>query len=120
MQSAREVVELYNYELWNKQRHELADELLADTVIRHEIGAVKTLTKAEAAKRVADTWSMVDRLEFVLLHVVADDELVSIVYECVATAGGETTVTSSIEVYRVVDGRIRDVWNVATTPGRWQ
>lgn len=120
MRTPREVIEVYNYELWNKQRLHLADELLGDTLIRHEVGAVKTLTKAEATQRVTDTWSLVDNLEFVLLQLVADDELVSIVYECRVSRDGKQSVTSSIEVFRVVDGRICEVWNVPYVPGGWQ
>lgn len=38
MRTAREVVELYNLELWNNRRYDLADEIIADTMIRHEVG----------------------------------------------------------------------------------
>ena len=36
--SAREVVELYNLVVWNKRDFELAEELMGETVIRHEVG----------------------------------------------------------------------------------
>jgi predicted SnoaL-like aldol condensation-catalyzing enzyme len=121
MRSPREVVELYNHELWNKRRYELAEELIAETVVRHEVGAVRTLTFDQARQRVVDTWNKVRHLEFTLLKVIADEELVSIVYECHTTPmQGRETVTSSIEVYRVVDGRICEVWNVAYAPGSWR
>ena len=44
----REVVLAYNLELCNKQRYELADEIIADQVIRLRIGSVKTLTRKES------------------------------------------------------------------------
>ena len=36
--TAREVVELYNLVVWNERNIDLAEELLADSVIRHEVG----------------------------------------------------------------------------------
>ncbi|MCM3882157.1 nuclear transport factor 2 family protein [Frankia sp. R82] len=122
MRSPREVVELYNYELWNNQRYELAAELIGETVVRHEIGGVRTISHAEAVARVVDTWAMVKHLTFVLLQVIADGDRVCIVYECHAerAAGEPVSVTSSMEIFRVVDGRIREVWNMAYTKGRWQ
>ena len=122
MKTAREVVELYNYELWNKQRYELADELISETWLRHEIGSVTTLTRAEAKQRVIDRWSIADRLEFRLLHTITEGELVTIIYEAhvMPKGGGDEIVASSIEVYRVVDGQICEVWNPARTLGSWQ
>lgn len=119
MRTPREVVEAYNYELWNRQRLELADELLAETVVRHEIGGVKTLTRAEAAARVPNTWSGVEHLEFVLIQIAAEAELVTIVYECRVVSRGEKSVMSSMEMFRVVDGQICEVWNVGYAPGSW-
>ena len=121
MRTPREVVELYNNALWNEQRHELAGELIGESIVRHGIGEVRTLTHAEACQRVVDTWASVQRLEFVLVQVFAEGELVSVVYEChVTPKDGPENVTSSMEVFRVVEGRIREVWNAAYTPGRWQ
>jgi predicted SnoaL-like aldol condensation-catalyzing enzyme len=115
------VVELYNYELWNNRRFELADELLGDTVIRHGIGETATLTHEQAVSRVTDTCAHVDRLEFQLLHIVAEGEFVAIVYEAHAQlAGQEPIVTSSMEMYRVIEGRICEVWNPQKSPGAWQ
>ena len=118
--SPREVIELYNYELWNKKRFELADELIGDTVVRHDIGSSHTLTHEEACQRVFDSWARVDGMEFVLHQVVAEGERVCIVYECVITRGDQQFSTSSIEIYRVVDGRICEVWNAAHTAGSWE
>ena len=36
--SAREVVELYNLVVWNERDFALAEELMGDTVVRHEKG----------------------------------------------------------------------------------
>ena len=81
--TAREVVELYNLVVWNKRDYALAEELLGDTVIRHEVGEAKTLTHEEAVNRIVDMWEVSEELRFDLNLVVAgdDQEHVAIVYE---------------------------------------
>jgi predicted SnoaL-like aldol condensation-catalyzing enzyme len=121
--TAREVVELYNFVVWNERDFALADELMGATVIRHDVGEVKTLTHEEAVQRVVETWELFDKLRFDLNLVVSgeDGEHVAIVYESPMTTkdGSETTI-SSMEVFRVVDGRITEVWNCGYKQGIWQ
>jgi predicted SnoaL-like aldol condensation-catalyzing enzyme len=121
--TAREVVELYNLVVWNERNFALADELMGDTVIRHDVGEVHTLTHEEAVKRIVDTCEMFDEIRFDLnLVVVGDDgEYVAIVYESPMTLknGAETTI-SSMEIFRVVDGRITEVWNCGYKQGVWR
>lgn len=120
--SAREVVELYNLVVWNECNLELAGELLADNVIRHEVGATHTLTNAQAVQRVADVWRLFDSLDFALRVVIAgqDGEHVAIVYDSTMTTGdGQQTNVASIEVFRVVAGRITEVWNCGYQQGVW-
>lgn len=122
MRTAREVVELYNLELWNNARFELADEIIAETMVRHEVGDSRILTRAEARKRVEDTWAMFERLHFALNAVIADDdnEHVAIVYDSTLTNKDGTEVKiASIEVFKVVDGQITDVWNCGYGQGVW-
>jgi predicted SnoaL-like aldol condensation-catalyzing enzyme len=120
--TAREVVELYNLVVWNECNIDLAGELLADNVIRHEVGEAHTLTHAQAVQRVADMWRLVDSLRFDLNIVVAgdDDEHVAIVYDStMTTKDGTETNIASIEVFRVVDGKITEVWNCGYKQGVW-
>ena len=120
--TAREVVELYNLVVWNECNIELAEELLGDNVIRHEVGAARTLTHAEAVARVTDMWQQVESLHFALNAVIADDdgEHVAIVYDStITTADGTKTHIASIEVFRVVAGRITEVWNCGYHQGVW-
>ncbi|HYB82632.1 MAG TPA: nuclear transport factor 2 family protein [Mycobacterium sp.] len=120
--TAREVVELYNLVVWNECNIELAGELFAETVIRHEVGEAHTLTREQAVNRVKDTWAMFDKLHFDLNIVIAgeDGEHVAIVYDSSITAkdGTETNV-ASIEVFRVVAGKITEVWNCGYRQGVW-
>jgi predicted SnoaL-like aldol condensation-catalyzing enzyme len=122
MRTAREVVELYNLVVWNECDLALAEELFADNVIRHEVGEAHTLTREQAVNRVKDIWAMFDKLRFDLNIVIAGDdgEHVAIVYDStMTTKDGTETSVASIEVFRVVDGRITEVWNCGYKQGVW-
>jgi predicted SnoaL-like aldol condensation-catalyzing enzyme len=121
--TAREVVQLYNLVVWNERNFELADELMGDNVIRHEVGEATTLTHEQAVQRIVDNWSMFDKLRFDLKLVVAGDdgEHVAIVYQSpMELKDGTKTDVGSMEVFRVVDGRITEVWNCGYKQGVWQ
>ena len=120
--SAREVVELYNLVVWNERNFDLAEELMGDSVIRHDVGESHTLTHEQAVARIVDHWEMFETIRFDLNLVVAGDdgEHVAIVYQSPMTLkdGTETTI-SSMEIFRVVDGRIVEVWNCGYKQGVW-
>ena len=69
-----------------------------------------------------DHWAMFDDIRFDLNIVIAGDdgEHVAIVYQSPMRLkdGNETTV-GSMEVFRVVDGRITEVWNCGYKQGVW-
>ncbi|WP_454789294.1 nuclear transport factor 2 family protein [Mycolicibacterium lutetiense] len=122
MRTAREVVEQYNWVVWNEKDFALADELLGDTVTRHDVGEVKVLTHEEAVNRVIDHWAMFETIRFDLNLIVAGDdgEHVAIVYESPMTSiDGNTLTIGSMEIFRVVDGRITEVWNCGYKQGVW-
>jgi predicted SnoaL-like aldol condensation-catalyzing enzyme len=117
------VVELYNLVVWNQRDFALADELMGDSVVRHEVGEAQTLTHDQAVQRIIDTWAMFDKLWFDLNLVVQGDdgEHVAIVYQSPMTLkdGTETTI-GSMEIFRVVDGRVIEVWNCGYKQGVWR
>ena len=121
--TAREVVELYNLVVWNERNFDLAEELMGETVIRYEVGEAQTLSHEQAVQRIVDTWAMFDKLRFDLNLVVAGDdgEHVAIVYQSpMELKDGTTTSVGSMEIFRVVDGRIVEVWNCGYKQGVWQ
>ena len=121
--TAREVVELYNLVVWNERNFDLADELMGDTVIRHEVGEAQTLSHEQAVQRVVDNWAMFDNLRFDLnLFFACDDgEHVAIVYQSpMELKDGTKTSVGSMEIFRVVEGRITEVWNCGYKQGVWQ
>lgn len=120
--SAREVVELYNLVVWNKRDFALAEELMGDTVIRHEVGEATTLSHEQAVRRIVDHWDMFESIRFDLHLVVAGDdgEHVAIVYQSpMKLKDGTKTDVGSMEIFRVVDGRITEVWNCGYKQGVW-
>lgn len=122
MRSAREVVELYNLVVWNERNVALAEELLGDNVIRHDVGESTTLTHAEAVSRVVDHLAMFESIRFDLNLVVAGDdgEHVAIVYQSpMKLKDGTETTVGSMEIFRVRDGRITEVWNCGYKQGVW-
>lgn len=122
MKSAREVVEQYNLVVWNQRDFALAEELMGDTVIRHEVGEATVLSHDDAVKRIVDHWEMFEELRFDLNLVVAGDdgEHVAIVYQSPMKLKDGTQVdVGSMEIFRVVDGRIVEVWNCGYKLGVW-
>ncbi|MBB3601907.1 putative SnoaL-like aldol condensation-catalyzing enzyme [Mycolicibacterium sp. BK556] len=120
--TAREVVELYNLVVWNTRDVALAEELLGDSVIRHEVGEAVVLTHDEAVKRVVDHLEMFQEIRFDLNLVVAGDDgvHVAIVYQSPMTLNDGTKVdVGSMEIFRVIDGRITEVWNCGYKQGVW-
>jgi hypothetical protein len=120
--TAREVVELYNLVVWNERDFALADELIGDSVTRHEVGEAALLTHEEAVNRITDHWAMFKTIRFDLNLVVAgdDSEHVAIVYQSSMTLKDDTNVdVGSMEIFRVVAGKITEVWNCGYKQGVW-
>lgn len=120
--TAREVVELYNLVVWNTRDLDLAEELLGDTVTRHEVGEAVVLTHVQAVQRIVDHLAMFDDIRFDLNLVVAGDdgEHVAVVYQSPMTLTDGTEISiGSIEIFRVLDGRITEVWNCGYKQGVW-
>jgi ketosteroid isomerase-like protein len=122
MTSAQETVERYTYEVWNRGDLDLAGSLFADIVVRHDIGSRTEIARADNIQRIRDLRASVSALEFVLRVVIpgSDGQHVVTVWECHITAiDGENQIVSGIEVFRVIDGRITEVFNTPQTPGQW-
>jgi len=120
--TAREVVELYNLVVWNERDFALAEELIGDTVTRHEVGEATLLTHEEAVNRIIDHWAMFEAIRFDLNLVVAGDdgEHVAIVYQSPMTLkDGANVDVGSMEIFRVVAGKITEVWNCGYKQGVW-
>lgn len=120
--TAREVVELYNLAVWNERDFALAEELMGHNVIRHEVGEAVVLSHEQAVNRIVEHWELFESIRFDLNLVVAGDdgEHVAIVYQSPMKLKDGTEVDiGSMEIFRVVDGRITEVWNCGYKQGIW-
>lgn len=108
----RTVVERYNYELWNDKNFAVAEDILGEEIVRNTPGGRVVQTRHQAVQRVHDLWSTVETVHFTLLQIVADDELCSIVYQAdIVNHDGIPDYIAAIEVFRVIEGRVVEVWN---------
>jgi predicted SnoaL-like aldol condensation-catalyzing enzyme len=117
------VVELYNLVVWNESDFALAEELIGDTVTRHEVGEATVLTHEQAVNRIIEHWNTFEAIRFDLNLVVAGDdgEHVAIVYQSPMTLKDGTNVeVGSMEIFRVVAGKITEVWNCGYKQGVWR
>ena len=119
--TAREVVELYNLSVWNERNFDMADELVADTMIRHEVGSGHAVTREQVRKGIEDILAQFDSLQWDLNLVVAGDdgEHVAVVYDGTITKGPDEAHVAGMEVYRVVNGEITEIWNGGDKQGLW-
>src|ERR1700740_1523709 len=62
--TAREVVELYNLSVWNERDFDVADELVAEPMIRHEVGSGHALTRDQIRKGIEDFQAQFDKLHW--------------------------------------------------------
>ena len=119
--TAREVVELYNLSVWTERNFEVADELVADTVIRHDVGSGHALTREQVRKGTEDLLAQFDTLQWDLNLVIAGDdgEHVAVVYDGTMIKDGDETYVGGMQVYRVVAGEITEIWNGGDKQGLW-
>jgi predicted SnoaL-like aldol condensation-catalyzing enzyme len=84
---------------------------------------VTVLTHEEAVHRIVHHLEMFSTIRFDLNLVVAGDDgvHVAIVYQSPMTTKDGTELTiSSMEIFRVIDGRITEVWNCGYKQGVWE
>ena len=87
------------------------------------VGESVVLSHQQAVARIVEHCAMFADIRFELNLVVAGDdgEHVAIVYQSpMRTADGTELTIASMEIFRVVDGRIIEVWNCGYKQGEWQ
>ena len=114
--SALEVVTLYNLEVWNKGRIDLVPELCAEQMTRYDANSVTTLDLDEQIARIRHNYDEL-RPTFEPIILAGDDEYVTLVWN--VTGRDPHWKWCGIEVFRVVDGKIIEVWNGPYVDGRW-
>ena len=119
--TAREVVTRYLDVLYNDRRLDLIPELIADPTWRHHAGEVKQLSIDETVTRLEATLDLCPVLQFdtALMHDGGD--LVTVAWNGRSTqTNGKSYEYCGIEIFRVHDGKIVEIWNSRETGGHWQ
>ncbi|MCF7548664.1 nuclear transport factor 2 family protein [Pseudonocardia sp. WMMC193] len=110
------VVRRYLDEIYHEGLVDVVREICADPVVRHDPGSIRTLTHREQMDRIrADLPQWNPWFEAAVL--AGDDTHAVLVWN--ATGRTAERTLSGIEVFRVVDGRITDVWNTPYSTEHW-
>jgi predicted SnoaL-like aldol condensation-catalyzing enzyme len=118
--SPEDVVRRYLAELYNERRLDLAPELIADPEIRHAPGETKVMTLAENTERLAKMFAACPELRFEPAVVIAQDDLVSVAWNGWSTQlDGRSYEFAAVELFRVRDGKIVEIWNAKEAKGHW-
>ena len=118
--SPEEVVRRYLAEMYNQRRLDLAPELIADPEIRHAPGETKVLSLAENIERLEKMFELCPVLRFEPELVITQDDLVSVAWNGWSTqTDGRSYEFAAVEIFRVVDGKIVEIWNSKEAKGRW-
>ena len=116
----REVVTRYLDVLYNQRRLDLIPELIADPTWRHHAGEVKELAMPDTIERLEATLELCPELHFdvALLHEGGD--MITVAWNGRSTqVSGKSYVYCGIEIFRVVEGKIVEIWNSRETSGHW-
>jgi len=119
--TAREVVTRYLDVLYNERRLDLIPELVADPTWRHKAGEVRKLTITETIERLEATLDLCPELHFDTAVLHDGGDMVTVAWNGRSTqTDGKTYVYCGIEIFRVVDGKIVEIWNSRETAGHWE
>jgi len=114
--SALETVTLYIERIWNEGRDDLIPELCADPIVRHDPNALTALSHAEQKARIRHNYDELRPL-FTWEVLAGDAEHVTLIWNVTGRDPGWKLC--GIEIFRVRDGVITEVWNLPYVEGRW-
>lgn len=118
--SPEAVVRRYLAVLYNERRLDLIPELVADPEIRHAPGETKVMTLAENTARLEKMLADCPVLRFEPAVVITQGELVSVAWNGYSTlTNGKQYEFAAVELFRVKDGKIVEIWNSREARGHW-
>ncbi len=118
--SPEAVVRRYLAELYNERRLDLIPELIADPEIRHSPGETRVTTLAENTERLEKMLAACPVLRFEPAVVITQDDLVSVAWNGWSTqTNGRSYEFAAVELFRVRDGKIVEIWNAKEAKGHW-
>lgn len=114
------VLRRYQREIWNDGDYDKLAEIVADPYRRHYPGKVELVTNAELIKRIRYYRRGLSRVSFHSVLEVAAGPYVTTAWETTGyTRDGRHLCTAGIEIFKVEQGRITDVWNGHGHDGEW-
>jgi ketosteroid isomerase-like protein len=116
-----DIVATYLDVLYNQRRLDLIPDLISDPTWRHAPGEVKQLSLKETIERLERTLALCPVLRFETSVRVVEGPMVTVAWNGWSTqTSGKSYEMSGIEIFRVVDGRIVEIWNSREAAGLWQ
>lgn len=117
----REVVSTYLDVLYNQRRLDLIPDLIADPTWRHHAREVKELSLAASIERLEATLELCPELHFDVSLLHEGGDMVTVAWNGRSTQNdGKSYEYCGIEIFRVVDGKIVEIWNSRETGGHWE
>ena len=113
----REIVELYIHHTSNRGDPGWIPRLCADPVQRHDPNAIRPMSHAEQMDRIANSRLRPLGPFFRTVQLHADGAFVTWVWDMTLEHGDKRLC--GIEVFKVQDGLITDVWNAPYGDGTW-
>jgi predicted SnoaL-like aldol condensation-catalyzing enzyme len=115
-----ETVRTYLDAVWNNRRLDQIGVLISDPTTRHYPGVTKTLSRAESVGRVGSFHRGHPDTQFEIALLLSAGELVTLAWTGRLTpTDGEPYEQAGIEIFRVRDSEIVEVWNAKEAAGRW-
>ena len=119
------VVQMYNDDVWGNHQRPLIEKLVANPMRRHHPGGTQVFSLDDLLERYDDYFTKFRAMHANARHYVCEGPYVTLLWDIDMEAhSGAVTTISGIEIFKVVDGKITDVWNPNAVaeqypPGPW-
>ena len=121
IRSPAETVAVYLEQLYNQGQVEMAGELVADPTWRHQDGTLTALSLADTIERLKHNFTRWPTMRFDTNQLLVDGDKVAVAWNGFCTKpDGDVLEMYGIEIFRVQDGKIVEIWNSKEWPGLWQ
>jgi SnoaL-like polyketide cyclase len=118
--SPSSVLRRYQVEIWNQGEVEKLAEIVANPYRRHYPGKIEILTNAQLAERVRFYRRGLTDVVFHSILELADGPYVTTAWETLGTTRkGQRLCTAGIEIFKIENGLITDVWNGHAQDGQF-
>jgi predicted SnoaL-like aldol condensation-catalyzing enzyme len=106
------VVQTYNDVCWGRHQRDLVTKLVANPLRRHHPGRTEVFTHEDMLRRYDGYFAKHTELRATGSRAICEGPYVSLLwtFEMVANDGGSKTI-SGIEIFKVENGKITEVWN---------